>query len=219
MDAYFATFLADFGPPTSSHPATPEAVERYRGRLPDQLLTYWQQFGFCGFGHGLFWITNPADFAPALHVWLGDLPSTGDDALHVIARGAFGELLVWGTASGFRFEITSALGLIVQQDGSATRLAGAQADLALRRFFACRLPRAYDMKDRFGEPMFELALAQHGALQYDEVFAFQPALGDGGVARILNVVKRNVYAHLELLARLGQRRVVDDKSLPRKASR
>ena len=54
-DDDLAFFLSEFGQPTTIVPATTADIEAYRGKLPDQLLEYWQILGFSGFADGLFW--------------------------------------------------------------------------------------------------------------------------------------------------------------------
>ena len=56
-DEDFADFLTKFGRPFAAKAADEAVLQKYRGILPDQLLTYWRQYGFCGFADGLFWIT------------------------------------------------------------------------------------------------------------------------------------------------------------------
>ncbi|MGC9357443.1 MAG: GAD-like domain-containing protein, partial [Anaerolineae bacterium] len=51
----YPDFLAAHGPPTQVQPVPTEAVEHYRGRLPDDLLTFWQEVGWCAFAGGLLW--------------------------------------------------------------------------------------------------------------------------------------------------------------------
>ncbi|EIV8469437.1 hypothetical protein MA794_004145 [Vibrio vulnificus] len=59
-DEALAFFLSKFGEPTTLVSASSTEIEKYRGKLPDQLLEYWRIVGFSGFVDGLFWLTNPA---------------------------------------------------------------------------------------------------------------------------------------------------------------
>ena len=93
-DEDFANFLTKFGQPFAAKAADEAVLQKYRSILPDQLLTYWRQYGFCGFADGLFWITNPDDYEDILPDWLPE----AEQARHkhyVIARTGWGELLVW----------------------------------------------------------------------------------------------------------------------------
>ena len=64
--------------PFASTPVSTETLAKYRGKLPDRLLEYWQEFGFCGFKDGIFWLTNPEDYEDILTEWL---PEFGTEEL------------------------------------------------------------------------------------------------------------------------------------------
>ena len=66
----FAEFIDDFGQPEISCPVSAATLNKSRGRLPDRLLEYWQEYGFCHFADGLFWLTNPEDYEDILAEWL-----------------------------------------------------------------------------------------------------------------------------------------------------
>ncbi|WP_394392902.1 GAD-like domain-containing protein [Shewanella woodyi] len=98
MNEFFDDFYnyADFGPAVKSKQPTAEELEFFEDKLPTRLLEYWQEYGFCGWGEGLLWVVNPADYADILTTWLSDTPFENADNYYVIARSAFGELIVWG---------------------------------------------------------------------------------------------------------------------------
>jgi len=100
MDEDFACFLAEFGPAIDRRHVPPSTIARYRGKLPNQLLAYWEEYGWCGYGDGLFWTVNPQQYEPALEAWIGETPFMEQDAYHVIARSAFGLLYLWGEKTG-----------------------------------------------------------------------------------------------------------------------
>ena len=51
MDRFIKIFLDDeeFGPPFARKDVPPEKLERFKGKLPDKLLDYWREFGWCGY--------------------------------------------------------------------------------------------------------------------------------------------------------------------------
>ena len=61
MDESFAYFYKDkeFGPAIDTKPVPQRSLEKFKGKLPDQLLSYWQQYGWSGYGRGLFWTVDP----------------------------------------------------------------------------------------------------------------------------------------------------------------
>ena len=80
-DEDFADFLTKFGRPFAAKAADEAVLQKYRGILPDQLLTYWRQYGFCGFADGLFWITNPDDYEDILTACCPPIPTCFSDGL------------------------------------------------------------------------------------------------------------------------------------------
>jgi hypothetical protein len=85
----FPDFLETHGPPAQAQPVPPEAIKRYQGWLPDDLLAFWQEVGWCTFAHGLLWLVDPEQLADPLAEWLGHR-----DAL-AFMRTAFGDMLLW----------------------------------------------------------------------------------------------------------------------------
>ena len=78
----------------------PEKIEKFRGKLPDKLLEYCQEYGWCGYAKGLLWTVDPGEWEDTLEDWIGDTPFMEKDAYYVIARSAFGKLVLWGTNTG-----------------------------------------------------------------------------------------------------------------------
>ena len=56
MDQFMENFLGyeGFAPPFASRKVPEAKIEKFRGRLPDKLLEYWQAYGWCGYAKGLF---------------------------------------------------------------------------------------------------------------------------------------------------------------------
>jgi hypothetical protein len=217
MDEDFAWFLEQFGDPTESVRVQPETGERFRGKLPDQLLAYWNEVGFASFKNGLFVLTNPDEYEPAFEEWVGDTELVEKDAYYVIARTAFGKLFLWGTKTGYMYDVNPVQGWIYGEDRHTGDIGAGNADECLARFFSGTNPEDLDIKDADGKPLFERAVAKLGPLAMDEVFAFEPALTAGGTAKLDNLAKRNIHVHLSLLAQLGPREILDRQALARKA--
>ena len=74
IDEGFDYFLEKFEQPDWQKSVDQATLNYYQGKLPNRLLFYWQQFGFCRFKQGLFWIVNPADYEDELALWLGEPP-------------------------------------------------------------------------------------------------------------------------------------------------
>jgi len=211
MDEEFSCFYKDegFGPAIHSQPVTPEKLARFRGKLPDQLLTYWQTYGFSGYGKGLFWIVDPDEWEPALEAWIGDMPFMEQDAYYVVARSAFGQLFLWGTKSGLSLDVKSLWGMIFPRDNSE-RVARGKSDMLVRSFFLGLTAKSLEQKDYLDKPLFGRALGALGPLSPDEMYGFEPALAAGGRADLKSMRKVKAVEHLIMLAQLGERQIMRD---------
>lgn len=194
MDEDFACFLAEFGPAIDRRHVPPSTIARYRGKLPDQLLAYWEAYGWCGYGEGLFWTVNPQEYEPALEAWIGDTPFMEQDAYHIIARSAFGTLYLWGEKTGdtLRVFAPASVCFTTAPDDDIDR------DFEMRLFFGGLSRETNDV-----EGLFAPALQQLGRLGRDDMYGFVPALALGGTLTLANLQKVKAVEHLVILAQLA----------------
>lgn len=203
MDEDFKYFLDTLEPTIDQRHVPPSSIDRYRSKLPDQLLAYWQEHGWSGYADGLFWTVNPQEYEPVLEAWIGETPFVEQDAYHLIARSAFGTLYFWGEKHGFTLKI-SAVGSYAtpQYPSSALSL-----DTLAQRFFSYRDREENDFAD-----LFTPALKKLGRLAPDEMYGFVPALALGGTATLEHLQKVKAVEHLVFLAQLSELRVMDSPS-------
>lgn len=215
MDEDFEYFFKDsgFGPAIDSRKVDASYAEKYRGKLPDQLIRYWLEHGWCGYGEGLFWTVDPEDYEDILDAWLDDTPLVENDAYYVIARSAFGKLLLWGTKTGQSITIEPFFGGIYPTDGHTDLIKNQRADDAIRFFFSVRKKKNLDFTDANEKPLFARALKKFGALAYDEMYGFEPALCIGGEPKLGNLAKVKIVEHLLILAQLGDRQIMENPYL------
>ena len=187
MDEHYSYFLNEqgFGPAIAGRKVTPEYAEKYRGKLPDQLLTYWLEHGWCGYGQGLFWTVDPEDYEDVLDAWLDDTPLVEGDAYYVIARSAFGRLYLWGQRTGNSINIISVDSMIFPDDSDLTSfMRDGKADAAIKAFFSLVDKDEVDYLDEKGKPLFARAYKKLGPLAFDEMYAFEPALPSSTVKSV-----------------------------------
>jgi hypothetical protein len=65
VDEDFEYFLEKMGPAFDRRDVPSSTLDRYRGKLPDQLLAYWEEHGWCGYADGLFWTVDPEEYEPS----------------------------------------------------------------------------------------------------------------------------------------------------------
>jgi len=211
MDADFQYFYEKegFGPADHTQLVPAEKIHRFRGKLPDQLLKYWEMYGWSGYGSGRLWVVDPDVYEPVMRAWLANTPFLEQDLFYVIARGAFGRLFLWGTRSGPSIEINSPWGTIFPRDNSVAIRAG-RADTILRYFFSKFTKERLDQQDSLRRPLFERAVKALGPLLPNEMYGFEPALVLGGKADLKNLNRVDAVQHLTILAQLGDRKIMRD---------
>jgi hypothetical protein len=195
MDENFEYFLEKMGPSFERRHVPPSSIERYRGKLPDQLLAYWDEHGWCGYADGLFWTVNPQEYEPALEAWIGDTPFMAQDAYHIIARSAFGHLYFWGEKTGNSLKVFAPGSFCIPRE---SRFVGEKMNFGVQVFFA---GRSRDSGDFDG--MFKPALKKLGQLKHDEMYGLVPALALGGEVSLDHLQKVKAVEHLVILAQFA----------------
>ncbi|QBP77091.1 DUF1851 domain-containing protein [Herbaspirillum huttiense] len=198
-DEDFEYFISNFGEATKSSPVPPASLEKWRGKLPDQLLRYWEQEGWCEFSNGLFCTVDPDDYEDIVDEWLADTGLDEIDAFHVIARTAFGTLYLCGENTGCSVTIRCALNMISALQNGLKEKNKEELDFSIRFFFAYSKPAQLDIKDESGQPLFERARAKLGPLETHEIYGFEPAIVLGGKILLENLAKVNANVHLTIL--------------------
>lgn len=201
MDEYIQKFLDKFGAQISRREVPVSSLERYRGRLPNQLLEYWDELGWSGYAAGLFWIVNPQEYEEALGFWLKGTWLEGKDIFHVIARSAFGELFLWGEKFGGSITITPLDSYAIVCNEFTTPPEDLNFDI--KCFFAFLGKPARDFDE-----MFDEALGKLGPLEATQIYGFVPALALGGARQVSNLQIVSAVEHLTFLAQLDELEVL-----------
>jgi hypothetical protein len=203
MDQLFEYFLQKMGPAIERLDVPPSTIERYRNKLPEQLLAYWQEHGWSGYANGLFWTVDPQEYEPVLEAWIGDTPFMEQDAYHIVARSAFGGLYFWGERSGYALDLFAPGSFVLPKSPKTGSL-----NDRIQKFFGFRDPEENDFAD-----LFAPALKKLGRLQHDEMYGFVPALALGGPSTLDHLQKVQAVEHLVLLAQLAPLRVMNTPAI------
>src|SRR5689334_18415096 len=91
----FSPFIEAYGEPVDHELADESTVDSYRGAVPDQLLEFWERYGFGGFGKGLVWVVNPSQLKTVFSEW----ESSRSARAVPVVRTAFGNILYWENPS------------------------------------------------------------------------------------------------------------------------
>jgi Uncharacterized conserved protein len=198
MDRLFAKLAEKIGPPTCRQIVPNTSIEQYKGKLPHQLLEHWSEYGWSGFGKGIFWLVNPEEYECVVNAWLNGTEHSKRDKYHLIARSAFGDMYFWGERTGASLKITSILSSFVTR---TSIYSGEDLD---KGFPAFLLSISFDSND-YGD-MFEPAYAKLGALAADEMYGFTPAIMLGGQGSLNQLEKVKSVEHLSFLSQLSDLR-------------
>jgi hypothetical protein len=208
VDKFFDIFLSEMGPPIDRRRVPQSTIEYYRGKLPNRLLAYWEECGWCGYGDGLFWTVNPQEYEPVLEAWIGDTPFVQQDAYYIIGRSAFGKLYLWGEQTGDSLKILPSDALAFPSRGSAEYIGKGRCEEAISWFFSGLEREYFDLEDDEGQLLFAPARRKLGRLKPDEMYGFVPAVAVSGATTLANLKKVKVSEHLIILAGLTALRVI-----------
>jgi len=211
MDPKYKYFYEDegFGPAIHTQVVPAETIERYRGKLPDQMLKYWSLYGWSGYGDGIFWTVNPDEFKPVVDAWLAGTHFQDNEEHYAIGMGAFGKLYLWGTHSGQNVTISPTIGSLFPRDQREKIKAG-MGDFLAKQFFSGMDKKNVDQTDESGRPLFQRALKKLGPLKPGEIYGFVPAPVLGGRPDLAHVQKVDAVTYLVMLAQMGERKVMAD---------
>ena len=199
-DEEFKWFIEKMGEATSPQPADRAVIERFRGRLPAQMLRYWEHEGWGGWHDGLFWVVNPEDFEDVKRAWFAETPLEPEtDLWHVIGRTAFGKLYLMGEKSGAILKILPSFGMINASQDKLRPQSEKEKQLEAQLFFSNRGPKECDEDDTHGKPLFQRALKKLGPVGPDEMYGYRHMLVAGGQNVLENLEKTDLLSHLMLL--------------------
>ena len=63
----FDLFLSKYPPGNDLRKPTAEMLEQFQGKLPTELLDFWQKYGFGNYGGGLLKIIDPTNYMTLSH--------------------------------------------------------------------------------------------------------------------------------------------------------
>lgn len=205
LDRYLDFFIKKVGR-TNVHQDTPSGIiEKYRGKIADKLLEYWEIEGFRAYGESIVWTVNPDDYREVVDLYLKDTPFEFLDIYHVFTKTAFGTLKAVGEKTGQTITIEIAFNAIVAIEKEIKTITD-DRDLVIQSYFAMGRKSRYDMEDIEKSPLFDRALAKLGPLSVDEVYAFDPLLPKAKEENALtleHLCKRNIFEYIKEIRQCG----------------
>ncbi|MBB2985584.1 GAD-like domain-containing protein [Terracoccus luteus] len=173
--------IADF---VTQAPVPDDVVERYRGRVPDELVEIWRTYGYGTFAHGFLRVIDPALYEAKVGDCIGKTQGDGV-AIPIMATG-LGDLVTWEPSVGV-------IGILYREHRTVG-LAGTLDNF----LFIVDLDGPEELSDSLHWDLFPEAVEAHGPLPYDESFVFVPLLSMGGKARVENLHKRSTIESIQV---------------------
>ena len=162
-------------------PVPAEIIEEFRGRVPDELVEIWEQYGYGTFGGGFLRLIDPKLYEAEVGDCIGKTQGDGI-AIPIMVTG-LGDLITWEPSLGI-VAIQYRLGTVY---GLGSRV---------RSVF--RLVEDGLILSRLRAEIFPKAVEAHGELPYDQSFIFVPLLSVGGQEKVENLHKRETIASIQV---------------------
>lgn len=168
-----------------AHAPVPDGIiEEYRGRVPDELVEVWKEYGYGTFGSGFLRIVDPKLYEAEVGDCIGKTQGDGI-AIPIMVTG-LGDLITWEPSLGV-------VGILYREG----RTVGLNTTLD-NFLFMVNLDGPEELSDNLNWDIFPEAVATHGELPYDQSFIFVPLLSLGGKAKVENLHKRETIASIQV---------------------
>lgn len=186
----FQEFLKKYPPEENLTKPSAELLEKFRDRLPEKLLAFWQEYGFGNYGNGFFKVINPCDYTESLYSWL-----CGENPTRIpIMITAFGDIFYYRKVSDTEDDVC-----VLDIHYRQTILCAYSFDEFFEDFIVDD-----ELKENFNYALFEEALQEKGELKANEIYYFVPALALGGAESIEYISKGEASVHQMFLFLLTQ---------------
>lgn len=192
----FAKFLEKFPPSSNLEKPTNEVIERCRKeKMPEELIKFWNEYGFGNYGNGIIKVINPEDYDYSLSNWLGK----EDSSKIPIFMTGFGDIFYYRNLSNDEFPD--------EYDISILDIHYRNVDVCtwdLDEFLNEFLMDKEIQETVLRENLFEKAMKKVGKINEEEIYFFVPALVLGGAEEIKYIDKGHAGIHQEILLQLGK---------------
>ncbi|WP_272517871.1 GAD-like domain-containing protein [Providencia sp. PROV221] len=199
-DEAFELFVEKFGEATISRFVSEEEIDKWRGKLPELLLTYWHNEGWSSYYNGLFTIVDPDDYEDIVDEWLENTYLEEIDSFHAIAINGFGNIYLCGERTGHCIDISSIYNTIFVQKKTIN-------NINMEKFKNNTIESLFvlsEIDDYNKKGLFEKAVKKFGPLGDNKIFGFEPAIILGGELDIKYIQKVDARIHLSILAQLAE---------------
>lgn len=203
-DEYYEFIVSQLGEPTANKDMPVKDRERFEKIFPSRILEIWDLHGLPIFNYGQYSFVNPSDWEGSLSAWI-DRSSYHDlGPFFALTKEAFGAIQAYSPSSRCFVTIDPVWGCVIGRRSSAVdeEELSSIIDINLLSKDDSKLDI---VKTKSNKPLFKDVLKLMGALDWNEMYAFEPPRFLGGSGELETVVK--VWAQPQfdvLLSFLGE---------------
>jgi len=165
-------------------PCPKDIIDKYKGKIPNEIIELWEEYGFGITRKGYLKLINPDEFLPILEESYSD----AEIAIPIFTTG-MGDIIV--------FE--NNLFVVINYRKADLKWLPKPEDMAF--CFSCLFSDVYCGGRLDLAPYYD-AVERYGKLQYDECFGYVPLLGLGGAEKVENLQKVKLKEHILVIANL-----------------
>ncbi|SCX27327.1 GAD-like domain protein [Agrobacterium sp. DSM 25558] len=204
-----ASMIKEFGAPKGGKDIAD--VERFRSKVPDAMIEFWQLHGTGTILNGYFQFCDPCDYASIVkQIFDGD-SQLKPEQTYMLGFGAFGSMVLWN-------EVYQNVGVdLVRGHVSCQALVSGKTydpNIAVTSALVMLDDPTFDEYDANAEKLFETARSTLGTLAVGQVYGFKPILAFGGNRALSSLAIYNAKPHMAVLAQAHEMQLMDYDPYP-----
>ncbi len=185
-------FLNKFPPSQDLIKPDENIINKYKDKLPQEIIDLWKNYGFGNYGDGLIKVINPDDYLDNLFTWLG---KEYDNYVPIMIT-AFGDIFYYRKLTDTENDICM---LSIHYRDIIT------CTYSYQEFFETYIVKDEIIKELLKKELFNEAINKLGKLTSEEIYYFVPALCLGGGENIKYIDKGKATVHQNILFQLGNK--------------
>ena len=167
---------------------TDEVIEKYKDKIPNELLEIWQDYGFGTFANGYIKVVNPDDYVEILK----ESYFASNVAIPIFTTG-FADIIVW--------QKNKYVALVNYRKSTSPLYPFRFIDFLTDY----NSPEEEDVAEFLDNGQYNGAVELLGKLEYDECFGYVPLLALGGSEKIEKLQKMKIFPHIGLITDVSGR--------------
>lgn len=199
----------EFGSPQGGEPID---VERYRGKIPDAVIEFWQHNGTGIIMDGYFQFCNPDRYASIIQLIFDGDPEIRPEQTHTLGFGAFGTIIAWN-----EIHQNVIVDLVAGQVSCSALVNGKNTDdanIAVTSRLLLLDGSIFDEYDTASKKLFKPAQKKLGKLGVGQIYGFRPILAFGGNRDLASLQIYDALPHMAILAQAHEMQLMDNEPFP-----